>query len=359
MAVDFKTFQSVVPHIARVLKPVLIRGRHGIGKSQVVYQFAGAVGLPVVERRASQMTEGDLLGMPTPELIEVNGVGASQFRPFSWLIQACTEPVVLFLDEIDRATTEVRQGIFELTDSRKLNGHVLHENTLVFAAVNGGEHGEQYQVGEMDPAELDRWTVFDVEPTIEDWLGWAKGNVDEVVWDFINQNHNHLEHKGDFEPNKVYPSRRSWDRFSECASAAGLLSDEGRKTGLGTLYELGCAFVGFEAAVAVRDFVEKYERQVTWQNIVVDGDIAKTAEFGINDHSALVEKLEAAEVFKTELPDDQIKNVAAYFMTLPSEVAMKLWTVMGNGALENTINVHQTEGVSGYIVELLTGNEVA
>ena len=353
MAVDFKTFNAVAPLVAAVKKPILLRGRHGVGKSCVVYQTAQTLGLPIVERRASQMTEGDLVGLP---VIDGN---VTTFNPPDWYKQACDEPVVLFLDEVDRATTEVRQGIFELTDSRKLNGHTLHAETLVFAAVNGGEHGEQYQVGEMDPAELDRWTVFDVEPTTEDWLGWAKGNVDEVVWDFINQNHNHLEHKGDFEPNKVYPSRRSWDRFSECAVAAGLFTDEGRQTGLGTLYELACAFVGFEAAVAVRDFTEKYERQVTWQNIVVEGDIAKTAEFGINDHSALVEKLEAAEVFKTELPEDQIKNVAAYFMTLPSEVAMKLWTVMGNGALENTINVHQTEGVSGYIVELLTGNEVS
>ena len=352
MAVDFKTFNAVAPLVAAVKKPILLRGRHGVGKSCVVYQTAATMGLPVVERRASQMTEGDLVGLP---VIDGN---VTTFNPPDWFKQACDEAVVLFLDEVDRATAEVRQGIFELTDSRKLNGHCLHAETLVFAAVNGGEHGEQYQVGEMDPAELDRWTVFDVEPTVEDWLGWAKGNVDEVIWDFINQNHNHLEHKGDFEPNKVYPSRRSWDRFNECAVAAGLLSDEGRKEGLGTLYELACAFVGFEAAVAVRDFTEKYERQVTWQNIVVEGDIAKTAEFGINDHSALVEKMEAAGVFTNELPEDQITNVASYFMTLPSEVAMKLWTVMGNGALENTINVHQTEGVSGYIVELLTGNTV-
>ena len=350
MAVDFKTFTAVAPLVARVKKPILLRGRHGVGKSCVVYQTANTMGLPVVERRASQMTEGDLVGLP---VIEGN---VTTFNPPDWFKQACDEPVLLFLDEVDRATAEVRQGIFELTDSRKLNGHVLHPNTLVFAAVNGGEHGEQYQVGEMDPAELDRWTVFDVEPTVEDWLGWAKDNVNEIVWDFINQNHNHLEHKGDFEPNKVYPSRRSWDRFNECVVAAGLLEDEGRKQGLGTIYELACAFVGFEAAVSFRDFAEKYERQVTWQNVVVEGDIAKTAEFGINDHSALVEKMEAAGVFNEELPADQIANVAQYFVTLPSEVAMKLWTVMGNGDLQNTINVHQTEGVSGYIVELLTGN---
>ena len=357
MAVDFKTFVAVAPHVAAVRKPILLRGRHGVGKSCVVYQTAAAMGLPVVERRASQMTEGDLVGLPV-----IQGE-VTTFNPPDWFKQACNEPVALFLDEVDRATPEVRQGIFELTDSRKLNGHVLHPDTLIFAAVNGGEHGEQYQVGEMDPAELDRWTVFDVEPTVEDWLDWAKGNVDGVIWDFINQNRGHLEHTGDFEPNKVYPSRRSWDRLNECLNAAGFLQDEARKQNLPTIYELGCAFVGFEAAVALRDFCEKYERQVTVEMILNEGQIEKTAEFGINDHSALVEKMEAAEVFNADLTEEQVLNLGRYFLTLPSEVAMKLWTVLGNGALNNTVTLHQcvVDGtpVSAHIVELLTGDAVS
>ena len=357
MAVDFKTFVAVAPHVARVKKPILLRGRHGVGKSCVVYQTAAALGLPVVERRASQMTEGDLVGLPV-----VDGE-CTRFNPPDWFKQACNEPVALFLDEVDRATIEVRQGIFELTDSRKLNGYALHPETLIFAAVNGGEHGEQYQVGEMDPAELDRWTVFDVEPTVEDWLDWAKGNVDGVIWDFINQNRGHLEHVGDFEPNKVYPSRRSWDRLNECLGAAAFLSDENRKGSLSTIYELGCAFVGFEAAVALRDFCEKYERQVTVQMILDEGQLDKVAEFGINDHSALVEKMEASEVFKNKLSEEQIENLGRYFIALPSEVAMKLWTVLGNGELENTVAIHQcvVDGtpVSAHIVELLTGESVS
>ena len=357
MAVDFKTFVAVAPHVARVKKPILLRGRHGVGKSCVVYQTAAALGLPVVERRASQMTEGDLVGLPV-----IDGE-CTRFNPPDWFKQACNEPVALFLDEVDRATIEVRQGIFELTDSRKLNGYALHPETLIFAAVNGGEHGEQYQVGEMDPAELDRWTVFDVEPTVEDWLDWAKGNVDGVIWDFINQNRGHLEHVGDFEPNKVYPSRRSWDRLNECLGAAQFLSDENRKGSLSTIYELGCAFVGFEAAVALRDFCEKYERQVTVQMILDEGQLDKVAEFGINDHSALVEKMEASEVFKNKLSEEQIENLGRYFIALPSEVAMKLWTVLGNGELENTVAIHQcvVDGtpVSAHIVELLTGESVS
>ena len=356
MAVDFRTFVAVAPHVAAVRKPILLRGRHGIGKSCVVYQTAAGMNLPVIERRASQMTEGDLVGLPV-----IKGE-TTTFNPPDWFHQACNEPVVLFLDEVDRATIEVRQGIFELTDSRKLNGHTLHPDTIIFAAVNGGEHGEQYQVGEMDPAELDRWTVFDVEPTTEDWLDWARDNVDGVVWDFINQNRAHLEHTGDFEPNKVYPSRRSWDRLNECLNGAGFLADDARKESLPMIYELGCAFVGFEAAVAFRDFCEKYERQVTIQMILDDGNIEATAEFGINDHSALVEKMEAAEVFKAELTEAQIQNLGAYFLSLPSEVAMKLWTVLGNGELQNTVALHQcvVDGtpVSAHIVELLTGEPV-
>jgi MoxR-like ATPase len=354
MAVDFKTFTEVAPLVAlqgdKAGFPVLLRGRHGVGKSQVVYQTAAKLGLPVIERRASQMTEGDLVGLPSTD------GNTTSFNPPDWFAQACSEPVALFLDEVDRATIEVRQGIFELTDSRKLNGHILHPRTVIFAAVNGGDHGAQYQVGEMDPAELDRWTVFDVEPTIEDWLAWAKENVNGLVWDFINQNRAHLEHNDDFEPNKVYPSRRSWDRLNQTLERADVLR-EGESNPV--VFNLAASFVGFEAAVAFNDFVKEYSRQVSISDILDDGALDKVADFGINDHSALVEKFGGSEVFKSALSETQVANLAGYFLTLPSEVAMKLWSVLGEGDVSNVTGLHQSvvdgKAVSAYIVELLTG----
>ena len=356
MAIDFKTFNSVVQHVCDVRKPVLLRGRHGVGKSQVVYQVAGKRNMPVVERRASQMTEGDLVGLPSTD------GHSTSFNPPDWFKAACDAPVILFLDEVDRATIEVRQGIFELTDSRKINGHSLHPDTLVFAAVNGGEHGDQYQVGEMDPAELDRWTVFDVEPSVEDWLDWAKERVDGVVWDFVNQNRSHLEHTGDFEPNKVYPSRRSWDRLNECLAATGFLTQDNMKNSSQGIFNLSSAFVGFEAAVAFNDFCDKYERQITIEDILDEGNIDKVRDCTINEHCALIEKMEAKECFKEELAENQVQNLANYFVMLPSEAAMKLWTVLGNGELNNTVRLHQAkledgESVSGHLVKLLTGSD--
>jgi len=353
MAIDFATFVKVAPHVAAVRKPVLIRGRHGVGKSEVVYQIAGGLEMPVVERRASQMTEGDLVGLPSTD------GNTTSFNPPDWFKTACDNPVVLFLDEVDRATIEVRQGIFELTDSRKLNGHVLHKDTLIFAAVNGGEHGDQYQVGEMDPAELDRWTVFDVEPSTEDWLTWAKDKVDSILWDFINQNRNHLEHTGDFEPNKVYPSRRSWVRLNDCFAQANLLAEDADTS---VMFPLATGFVGFEAAVSFKDFVDNYERQVTIENILDEGKIQLTDRFGINDHNAIVEKMEAKEIFSAPLSEERVENLARYFMVVPSEVGMKLWTVLGQGDNANVIAFHGTvvdgKSISNHLVELMTGKNV-
>jgi len=349
MAVDFQTFVSIAPHVLAVKKPLMLRGRHGVGKSELVYQIGADMGLPVVERRASQMTEGDLVGLPNTD-------GAvTSFCPPDWLADACSRPVLLFLDEVDRAIPEVRQGIFELTDSRKIFGNFLHEDTVVVAAVNGGEHGSQYQVGEMDPAELDRWTVYDVEPSAEDWLTWAKTNVVDVVWDFINQNRTHLEHSEDFEPNKIYPSRRSWKRLSDCLDNANLVTDYNP-----LVFQLATGFVGFEAAVTFNDFFKNYERQVTIEMILDQGKIEKTEEFTLNEHCALIEKMDSSDAFQHELTEQQCLNLANYFVSLPSEAVMKLWQALGKGDSNNVTSFHKTkadngETVSGKLVKILTG----
>ena len=350
MAVDFKTFIELAPSVSDARFPVLMRGRHGIGKSQVVYQIAEVVKLPVVERRASQMTEGDLVGLP---VIKGNTTG---WNPPDWFKFACDNPCVLFFDEVDRATVEVRQGLFELTDSRKLNGWKLHKDTLIYAAINGGEHGSNYQVADMDPAELDRYSCWDLEPTVEDWLVWAKERVNTVIWDFINQNPKHLEHNDDVEPNKVYPSRRSWDRLNQTLCKANLVEEASP-----ALFTLTGAFVGFEAAVAFNDFVKNYDRQVTTDDLLDGKAWDKIEKFQINDHNALIEKLEATDVFKDELATERVGNLAEYFVNLPSECAMALWMKMGKGNNKNVIAMHKCETTKGsvkdYMVTILTGKE--
>jgi midasin (ATPase involved in ribosome maturation) len=354
---NFKTFGSIVGLVADARHPVMIRGRHGVGKSETVYSFAKAIGRPVVERRASQMTEGDLVGLPIVEN------DSTAWNPPDWYKQACNEPVVLFMDEIDRAVQEVRQGFFQLTDSRTINGHKLHPDTLIFAACNGGVHGAQYAVSDMDPAELDRWTVFDLEPTVEDWIdGFASvnGRINNMIVDFIRDNNVQLEHKGEFEPNKKYPSRRSWVRFND--TVAHILSDKDWKKQTTTIYNVASGFLGFEAAVALKDYLDKYEKQLSVNDILTEGKHDKTKGFKLNDHIALSDKILASGRIKKDMPKAEMDNLARYFFLLPSEAAMKFYTnaTKGDENIQFLLEFHKLnvdgKSVKSYIQDLLASN---
>jgi hypothetical protein len=365
MAISFDTLSQILPVVSGAGFPVLIRGRHGIGKSEGVYQFAKAVGMPVIERRASQMTEGDLLGLPDQNGVDVAGRKATSYNPPAWLLEACTRPVILFIDEIDRATTEVRQGFFELTDSRKIAGFTLHPDTVIIAAVNGGENASEYSVADMDPAEQDRYTTFDVAPTVEDWLGWATGAdpaervcaaftdvrdvaranrvlkasgelrpVDEMIVDFIRQNPEHIEHTDTFEPGKVYPSRRSWVRFSDAGRSACLFDD--CKANRALIAHLSAGFVGLEASIAFTDFSANYERQVSVEDIMVHGRIDRVEDFGVIEHTAMVSKITGSDFLAREMTPAELQNLANYFVRVPSEVGMTLFSAIAQGDLGPT-----------------------
>lgn len=359
MAIDFKTFGSFVNLIADAKHPIMLRGRHGIGKSELVYQFAGKRGLPVVERRVSQMTEGDLVGLP---VIEGN---RTSWNPPDWYKEACERPVVLFLDEVDRGTQEVRQGIFQLTDSRTINGHRLHPETLIFAAVNGGAHGAQYAVNDMDPAELDRWTAFDIEPSVADWLEYGRaGNIHPLIVDFINDQSAHLEHKGEFEPNKIYPSRRSWKRFSDTIVKARILDGEDFKTRLDVYYNLASGYVGMEAALASRDYIKNLERVVSVDDIL-NGKFDGMKGYKLGEYTALVDKVLTSGKVTKDMPADQRDNVLRFFLRLPSEAGMKFYTDASKSpaVMGLILDMHKLtvdgKSIKQHVVDLLGGSKKA
>jgi len=71
--------------------------------------------------------------------------------------------------------------------------------------------------------------------------------------------------------------------------------------------------------------------------------------------------MHASNIFEEELTQAQIDNLAAYFLILPSEVAMKLWTVVGdNDCVENCIKLHKATAADGtsvseHLVKILGG----
>jgi len=82
----------------------------------------------------------------------------------------------------------------------------------------------------------------------------------------------------------------------------------------------------------------------------------KTADFGIDEHLALIDDIEAEGAVAADLSDAQLDNLAAYFTSLTREPAMKLWSAVGRSNEKNAIGLHTRIG--DFLVKILTDPEV-
>jgi predicted nucleic acid-binding Zn finger protein len=73
----------------------------------------------------------------------------------------------------------------------------------------------------------------------------------------------------------------------------------------------------------------------------------------VNDHLALIEKIQASDKLKTKLDAKQLKNIADYIRMIPAEASMKLWKIAGNANVYNAVELHKL--CNDYIVSIMTG----
>ena len=191
---------------------IMLTGRHGIGKSEILTKYFSEKGMQVVALFLGQMSDpGDLIGLP-----DKSGE-KTVFRPPYWF-PIDGKPIVLFLDELNRARPEVLQTIMDLALNRKLAGRDLPAGSRVIAAVH---EGEEYQLTDLDPALVSRFNVFRFEPSVQEWLLWAKENdLDQRVIGFISENGTWLDKDPNAEEGAdtgldKTPDRRAWKRVSD------------------------------------------------------------------------------------------------------------------------------------------------
>jgi hypothetical protein len=360
---------------------ILIRGNHGIGKSEVVYQLAKELKLPVMERRLSQMSEGDMIGLPWQEVLSaavtdterhvVEGVQAlvalggrvaldsnfkvTSFAPPDWLAQCANEPHLIFLDEFNRATPEVMQAAFQLVLDRRIGSLKIHPECRIYAAINVAA---SYQVNEMDPALLDRFAVVDLEPTVEDWLTWAKGigNINQLMIDFINQHPSHLEisAKDKVTPGTITPSRRSWARLDKCLQGSDLYSDDGVRQPV--FFQVCASLVGVAAAGPFQKFCQD-NNSVTAEDILnkwnkVKGRIEQmSANNRVPELTGVIDRL-STFFANNKLTQAQAENYERFAKTIPTEMVVSSWIAIAkSGGLDNCGMIQQ--GLSQYIVAVV------
>ena len=186
--------------------PVMLWGAPGVGKSQIISQIAARHNAPLIDIRLSQMEPSDLRGIPFREGDRVE-----------WAIPSMlpNEKIhgangILFLDEITSAPPSVSAAAYQLILDRKLGDYEVPKGWAIFAAGNRqGDRGVTYTM----PAPLaNRFSHFDFEVNVDDWVAWAyKNDIDDRVIAFVRFRPELLF---EFDPahNPVaFPSPRSWE----------------------------------------------------------------------------------------------------------------------------------------------------
>lgn len=226
--------------------PVMLWGPPGVGKSQMVAQTAARHGVPIIDLRLSQMEPTDLRGIP----FRVNDAVEWAIPTMLPDAQRHGPEGILFLDEITAAAPTVSASAYQLILDRALGAYKVPPGWAIFAAGNRqGDRGVTYSM----PAPLaNRFSHFEVETHLDDWVAWAYANgIDERVVGFLRFRPELLL---DFDPahNPVaFPSPRSW----EFAHRALAKFDDASDLLLGALQ----ACVGPAAGVELKAFIDNLD----------------------------------------------------------------------------------------------------
>lgn len=219
---------------AKANVPTMIWGPPGIGKSEIVYQFANSIGAKLFEMRANLFDPVDVRGgLKVVEMAD--GTYRTRYGvPEDYPDSNFQGPVVLFIDELPNAPKATQNALLQLILDKKLGTYVLPPQTVIIAA--GNRAADRAAVAEMPTPVKNRFAHYSLEPNIDDWVHWAlQSGVDSTLVGFIRFRPQHLHVMNTSE--NAFPTPRSWamlnrklphmaiDKESQIVGAAAVIGD--------------------------------------------------------------------------------------------------------------------------------------
>lgn len=132
-------------------KPISVAwvGGVGIGKSTVAERLALTLGLDFVELYTLRLEPTDIMGVPIKATDPELNIPVIEYALPSAILTAVKRPTLVFWDEFDKGSDDVRRAALELLNNNRLSSKLaFHQRSVNLVALNPPECGGRYTLTE-------------------------------------------------------------------------------------------------------------------------------------------------------------------------------------------------------------------
>ncbi len=235
---------------------------------------------------------------------------------------------VLFLDELNRAPIDVRQGTMQLILEKELHCHKLPyingRQTQIVAAINPSD---AYQTDELDPALLDRFVFLEVEADIKAFLEYARAkNLNDIVRAYLGEHPKDIFTHTRDSKDPIGATPRSWEKMSDFMQVIDQIQPE-------IQFDIFKGIIGTATASKFLQFFNNYSKVIKLVDVekaitkakkkdpsltYVSSEVAKLLE-----KQEAIQKMEMAEQFYAKYinkTDDAAYPLLAYLYSMDIEL---------------------------------------
>ena len=163
------------------MRPILLMGPPGIGKSAIVRQVAEELNIGFISYSMTHHTRQSALGLPHILTKEYGGMMTSVTEytmseiiasVYSLMEESGIRSGILFLDEINCVSETLRPVMLQFLQYKTFGKHELPPGWMIVSAGNPPEYNRSAR--EFDIVTLDRIRRIEIDPDLSAWLRYAQ-----------------------------------------------------------------------------------------------------------------------------------------------------------------------------------------
>ncbi len=282
--------------------PILIKGKPGIGKSDIVAQATKQANAHLIISHPVVSDPTDYKGMPA-----LDKDGNAHFMPFGELqaLIDAKEPTVFFLDDLGQAPASVQAACMQLILARRVNGHKVSDQVTFIAATNRKEDSAGVS-GLLEPVKSRFASIVELEVSTDDWVQWAlDNNMPMELIAFMR-----------FRPELIDKFKATKELVNSptprTIANLGRLQNAGANKFAETEFEIYKGAVGESFAIEYKSFIDIYRSLPSIDDICLNPNTAP-----ISDNPATLYAISGAIVNKMSV--NNIEALVTYLERLPVE----------------------------------------